>query len=79
MYVINSINFIFEFKSRTIRMNYKNLFFSFFILCFGLSLFAQKTEIYHQPQNEYQKAISLFDNGAYVSAQDKFDDLQQSH
>lgn len=58
-------------------MNYKNLFFSFFILCFGLSLFAQKTEIYHQPQNEYQKAISLFDNGAYVSAQDKFDDLQQ--
>lgn len=58
-------------------MNYKNLFFSFFILWFSLSLYAQKTEAQHQLQKEYQKAISLFDNGAYVSAQDIFDDLQQ--
>ena len=58
-------------------MNYKNLFFSFFILWFSLSLYAQKTEAQYQLQKEYQKAISLFDNGAYVSAQDIFDDLQQ--
>jgi len=61
-------------------MNYKNLFFSFFILCFSLSLYAQKTEANYQLQKEYLKAIALFENEAYISAQAIFDDLQyQNH
>ena len=60
-------------------MNKKNLFFYLLILCFSLPLLAQKTEAHQQVYQEYKKAISLFYNEAYRSAQNVFADLQTQY
>ena len=58
-------------------MNYKSIFFSILIFCLSFSLYAQKTEVYNQPNKDYLTALSFFELGSYASAQTLFDDLQQ--
>ena len=58
------------------NMNYKKVVLPMLVFFITLSLSAQKTEIYTNPLSEYNHAIELYQNKAYVAAQHKFNNIK---
>ena len=54
----------------------KVLFLSFIALITVFSGFSQQTVIYTNPQKEYNHAVELYQNKAYVAAQEKFNTIK---
>ena len=61
-----------------IKMNYKKIVLPFIIFFISCSLFAQKTAIYTNSLKEYNHAVELYQNKAYVAAQHKFNNLKNN-
>ncbi len=59
-----------------IKMNYKNSVLPFIIFFIFGTAFAQKSAIYTNPLKEYNHAVELYQNRAYVAAQHKFNALK---
>ena len=59
-----------------IKMNYKNSVLPFIIFFIFGTVFAQKSAIYTNPLKEYNHAVELYQNKAYVAAQHKFNALK---
>ena len=59
-----------------INMNYKNSVLPFIIFFIFGTVFAQKSAIYTNPLKEYNHAVELYQNKAYVAAQHKFNALK---
>jgi len=59
-------------------MNYKKVVLSFVVLLITISISAQKTIIYTNPLTDYNHAVELYNNKAYVAAQQKFNEIKTS-
>ncbi|WP_457617203.1 tetratricopeptide repeat protein [Lutibacter sp.] len=57
-------------------MNYKKIAFSIIALFITISISAQKTAIYTNNLSEYNHAVELYQNKAYVAAQKKFNEIK---
>ncbi|REE80492.1 tetratricopeptide repeat protein [Lutibacter oceani] len=57
-------------------MNYKKIVLPFVVLFISFTISAQKTAIYTNPLKEYNHAVALYQNKAYVAAQQKFNLLK---
>ncbi|WP_111706542.1 tetratricopeptide repeat protein [Lutibacter citreus] len=59
-------------------MNYKKFVLPFIIFFITCSTYAQKTAIYTNPLKDYNHAIELYQNKAYVAAQHKFNNIKSN-
>ncbi|SDX09049.1 Tetratricopeptide repeat-containing protein [Lutibacter oricola] len=59
-------------------MNFKKLFFPIVIFFITVSLSAQQTIIHTNPLKEYNHAMELYQNKAFVAAQEKFNNIKYS-
>ncbi|MFK5959173.1 MAG: tetratricopeptide repeat protein [Lutibacter sp.] len=57
-------------------MNYKKVVLPLFVFFITYSILAQKTTVYINPLSEYYHAIELYQNKAYVAAQQKFNEIK---
>ncbi len=57
-------------------MTYKKIVLPFIVFFITLSILAQKTAIYTNSLSEYNHAIELYQNKAYVAAQQKFNEIK---
>lgn len=57
-------------------MNYKKIVLPFIIFFISCSITAQKTAIYTNSLKDYNHAVELYQNKAYVAAQHKFNDIK---
>ncbi len=57
-------------------MKYKKVVFPFVIFFITFSILAQKTAIYTNSLSEYNHAIELYQNKAFVAAQQKFNEIK---
>ncbi len=57
-------------------MNYKKIVLFSVILLINLSVSAQKTAIYTNDLADYNHAVELYENKAYVASQQKFNDIK---
>jgi TolA-binding protein len=60
------------------NMNYKKIVQTILMLIITLSLSAQKSEIYTNNLKEYNHAIELYQNKAYVASQQKFEEIKNN-
>ena len=57
-------------------MNYKKVVLHLVVFFITFSIFAQKTAIYTNELSEYNNAIELYQNKAFVAAQEKFNEIK---
>ena len=60
------------------KMNYKKVVQTIIMLIITISLSAQKSEIYTNNLKEYNHAIELYKNKAYVASQQKFEEIKNN-
>ena len=58
--------------------NYKKIVQTILMLIITISLSAQKSEIYTNNLKEYNHAIELYQNKAYVASQQKFEKIKNN-
>jgi TolA-binding protein len=57
-------------------MNFKKLIFTLLFITTSVGLFSQQTDIYTNPLKEYNHAVELYQNKAYVAAQELFNNIK---
>lgn len=60
------------------NMNYKKIVQTIMMVIITISLSAQKSEIYTNNLKEYNHAIELYQNKAYVASQQKFEEIKNN-
>lgn len=58
------------------KMNFKKLIFTLLFITTSAGLFSQQTDIYTNPLKEYNHAVELYQNKAYVAAQELFNNIK---